>query len=77
MTDITLSGSILATKENKMDPKFYPFIKACKAHGIGKTAAYKILEENLVETFMVGPRRYVVLESLYALPQKIKNNETV
>ena len=56
-----------------MNPKFYPFIKACKAHGIGKSAAYKLLEEGALETFMIGPRRYVVLESLYALSQKIKN----
>lgn len=48
-------------------PKFFPLVAACKAHGICESVARRLASEGVLETFCVGNRRYVVMESLYAL----------
>ncbi|MBS0576069.1 MAG: helix-turn-helix domain-containing protein [Proteobacteria bacterium] len=53
------------------EPAFAPFIEACRAHGIAKTTAYELLSDGLLETFRIGRRRYVRLESLRALPDRL------
>lgn len=52
-------------------PAFGPFIEKCREHGFAKTTAYELLNEGLLESFTIGTRRYVVLQSLRDLPAKL------
>ena len=58
-----------------IEPTFAPFIEACRVHGIGKTKAYELVEAGLLETFLIGTTRYVVLESMRTLPERMKRGE--
>ncbi len=46
---------------------FYPLVAACKLHGIGRSTAYELAESGEIESFFIGSKRYVMLESLRAL----------
>lgn len=50
---------------------FRPFIPECAKRGIGKTKAYELADAGLLETFTIGTKRYVYLDSLLTLPQRI------
>lgn len=50
---------------------FGPFVSRCRDHGIKRTTAYKLLDEGLLDTFVIGRRRYVFNDSLRDLPMKI------
>ena len=52
-------------------PTFLPFVEACEEHGISRAAAYRLANRGLLETFVLGRRRYVVLESLRTLPERM------
>lgn len=51
--------------------EFGPFIPECTKRGIGKTVAYELLKGGHLETFTLGVRRYVYLDSLLTLPQRV------
>ena len=58
-----------------MDPhghrEFRPFIPECAKVGIGRSKAYELADEGVLETVLIGRRRFVYLDSLYSLPQRI------
>ena len=56
---------------------FGPFIPECMKRGIGKTVAYELLGEGLIETFKIGARRYVYLDSLLTLPDRLAGRQRV
>lgn len=60
-----------------MDPalrEYRAFIPACKKRGFGKTLAYRYASAGLLETFTLGgKKRYVYLDSLLSLPQRLKD----
>lgn len=47
------------------------FIPECKRHDIGKNKAYELANAGLLETFTIGRRRYVYVDSLASLPQRL------
>lgn len=49
-----------------------PFVKECAKRGIGKSKAYQLANEGLLETDYVGKSRVVYLDSLLSLPQRLK-----
>lgn len=53
-------------------PAYTPFVKGCQEHGIGRTTAYSLLNEGLLDTFLIGTSRYVMVESLRTLPERLK-----
>ncbi|WP_158881461.1 hypothetical protein [Rhodanobacter sp. L36] len=53
-------------------PTFFPFVEKCEEHGISRTAAYRLVDKGLLETFTLGRRRYVVAESLRTLPERMR-----
>ena len=54
------------------DPReFGPMVETCRAYGISRTVAFRLSDQGLLETFRIGRRRYVVLSSLRALPERI------
>ncbi|MEZ5462318.1 hypothetical protein [Dokdonella sp.] len=55
-----------------LKPTFAPLVTACNAHGIGRTKAFELAAAGIIETFAVGTRRFVVLESLRTLPDRLR-----
>lgn len=53
------------------EPSYLPFVTACAAYGIGRTKAYELANAGLLETFLIGDRRYVFLDSLRTLPARL------
>lgn len=52
---------------------FRPFIPECAKRGLGKTKAYELANAGLIDTFTIGTKRYVLLDSLLTLPQRLKD----
>lgn len=51
--------------------EFGPFIPECAKRGIGKTNAYELANSGALETFLIGSKRYVYLDSLLTLPHRL------
>lgn len=51
--------------------EFGPFIPECTKRGVGKTSAYALAKSGDLETFTIGTKRYVYLDSLLTLPQRL------
>ena len=49
------------------EPAYRPLVTACADHGISRTVAFEMARDGLLETFTIGARRYVLLESLRTL----------
>jgi hypothetical protein len=52
-------------------PTFGPLVPTCRAHGIGRTKAFELAAAGLLDSFTVGTKRYVLLESLRTLPERL------
>jgi hypothetical protein len=51
---------------------YAPFPAACVDRGICRAVAYDLLNEGALETFKIGRKRYVYLDSLLTLDQRIE-----
>ena len=58
--------------EQQIGPTYGPLVEVCKAHGIGRTTAFSLAARGLLETFQLGTRRLVYLESVRTLPERLK-----
>jgi len=56
-------------------PSYRPLVPACADHGISRTVAFELARNGLLETFTIGARRYVRLESLRTLPDRLAASE--
>ena len=52
-------------------PAYRPLVEACGDHGISRTVAFELARKGLLETFTIGARRYVFLDSLRTLPERL------
>ena len=52
-------------------PAYRPLVEACSDHGISRTVAFELARKGLLETFTIGARRYVRLDSLRSLPERL------
>jgi len=50
---------------------YRPFIPECTKRGIGKTKAYELANDGLLETFLIGTKRFVYVDSLGTLPERL------
>lgn len=53
------------------DREYRPFVQEVTRRGIGKTKAYELANAGLIDTFLIGRIRFVYLDSLAALPQRL------
>jgi len=53
-------------------PAFAPLVPACATHGISRTVAFELSAAGLLDTFLIGKRRYVHMDSLRTLPDRLK-----
>ncbi len=51
---------------------FAPFPAACIDRNICKTVAYDLLNQGLLDTFKIGRRRYVYLDSLLTIAERVE-----
>ena len=61
--DTTLNGAPAVT--------YGEFVSTCAKFDIKRGTAYNLLAEGMLETFTIGTKRYVYLESLETLPQRL------
>lgn len=66
-----LCGHVGAAVSLNEQRDFRPFIPECTKRGIGKTKAYELANAGLLETFPIGSKRYVYLDSLLSLPARL------
>lgn len=52
---------------------FGPLVAECRARGIGRTVSFKLAKDGLIETFNIGRARFVILESLDTLPERLND----
>lgn len=50
---------------------FGPLVEECARRGIGKTTAFKLVREKKLDTFSIGSKRYVYIQSLQTLPERL------
>ncbi len=50
-------------------------VKEAARRDISRSAAFELARIELLETFKIGARRYVYLDSLDTLPQRMKERE--
>ena len=48
-----------------------PLVSECKRRGIGRTVAFQLAANGLIETFTIGSKRFVRLRSLESLPDRL------
>lgn len=54
---------------------FGSLVEECRARGIGRTVAFQLARDGLVETFHLGRRVFVMLDSLDRLPERLAAKE--
>ncbi|MBV2209454.1 MAG: hypothetical protein KUL77_07820 [Thermomonas sp.] len=52
-------------------PTYRPLVTACAEHGISRSVAFELAKSGLLATFTIGARRYVYLDSLRTLPERL------
>lgn len=55
----------------RAEAAFGPLVEECDKHGISRTVAFELAASGQLQTFKIGSRRYVVLDSLRTLPQRM------
>ena len=56
-------------------PTYRPLVPACAEHGISRSVAFELARKGLIRTFRLGARRYVYLDSLRTLPERLAGGE--
>lgn len=71
----SMQSSMGAHKERTMQPEaiptYRPLVTACAEHGISRSVAFELARIGKLETFTIGTRRYVYLDSLRTLPERL------
>ena len=58
-----------------VEPAFGPLVEECAKHGISRSVAYELVASGHLETFKIGVKRYVLVDSLRALPGKLAGQQ--
>ncbi|GAB3507840.1 hypothetical protein [Pseudoxanthomonas daejeonensis] len=54
---------------------FASFVDACRARGISRSVAFQLAKNGLLETFTIGRRRYVFIDSLDSLGERLSERK--
>ena len=52
-------------------PAYRLLVPACLDHDIARTTAFELVRSGKLDTFTIGARRYVYMESLRTLPERL------
>lgn len=58
-----------------LDPTFRPLVSECAKYGISRSVAYELMNDDLIDTFKIGGKRYVKTESLRTLPERLRGRD--
>lgn len=61
-------------RTSSSDKVFGPLVEECANLGISRTVAFELAAKGQLETFKIGARRYVLLESLRSLPGRLTSS---
>lgn len=61
----------LGSVADRSTPNYRPLVSACAEYGIGRTTAFSLARRGLLKTATIGKRRYVYLDSLRTLPERL------
>jgi|APMI01.1.fsa_nt_gi hypothetical protein len=50
---------------------FAPLVETCSRHGIGRSWAFELARTGELDTFLLGKRRMVYLDSIRSLPVRL------
>jgi hypothetical protein len=53
------------------EPTYGPLVESAKRFGICRSVAFGLASKGLLDVFRIGTRRYVYLESLRTLPERL------
>ena len=53
------------------DPSYGPLVESAAAFGVSRSVAFELARKGLIRTFRLGARRYVYLDSLRTLPERL------
>lgn len=53
-------------------PTYGPLVPVCAKHGIGRTTAFELARRGELETFRIGARTFVMLDSVATLPERLR-----
>lgn len=62
----------MASTSEQTERDYRPFIAECTRRGIGRTTAYELANKGDLDTFLIGRKRFVYLDSLATLPERLK-----
>lgn len=54
---------------------YRPLMPECEKLGISRNRAYRLIRDGHLETFLIGRARFVYLDSLATLPQRIQEHQ--
>ena len=57
------------------NPSYGPLVPTAAAFGVSRSVAFKLASEGKLETFTIGKRRYVYLDSLRTLPERLAGGD--
>lgn len=57
-------------------PSYRPLVTACADYGISRSVAFELARLGKLQTFTIGTRRYVYLDSLRTLPERLAGSES-
>lgn len=66
-----VSGHTVQKMDKNGLREFRPFVEACARVGLGRSKSYQLAAQGLIETVLIGRRRFVYLDSLYSLPERV------
>jgi hypothetical protein len=73
----TLTKGEQPNKISPVEPTYAPLVETCAAHGISRTKAFEFANQGLLDTFLLGRRKYVYLQSVRTLPQRMAERQAV
>lgn len=60
-----------ASERLAIEPTYAPLVPACAQHGVGRTKAFELARDGWLDTFRIGQRTFVRLDSLRTLPDRL------
>jgi len=59
------------TEAHYTEPSYGPLVEVCRMFGISRSVAFELASDGLLETFKLNARRYVFIDSVRTLPERL------
>jgi hypothetical protein len=65
-------GTYFMSYQERKTPTYAELVKECERWDICRTKAFDYARRGLIDTFVMGRKRYVVIASLESLPERLR-----